>query len=324
MKAITFDQPGTYKVLKISEIEPPLPSQNQILIKVESAGINRPDIVQREGNYPPPKGHSTILGLEVSGYVEKVGKNVKDFSVGDKVAALVNGGGYAEYCIAENKSTFHIPGDLSFDEAACIPECFFTVWSNMVMRGKLKKKQKILIHGGTSGIGLAAIQVAKIFNSLVITTVGNNEKVLFCENLGVDKVINYKEQDFFDEIKRSNIGEVDLILDYIGGDYISKNLNLLNTDGSLVNIGFMRGSKIELNLIKVMLKRLNITGSTLRIRDNEFKGRVLNELKKFVFPLLIKREIKCYIDSSFDLKNAGDAHKRLDEGKHIGKIVLKT
>ncbi|MAT33374.1 MAG: NAD(P)H-quinone oxidoreductase [Rickettsiales bacterium] len=324
MKAITFDQPGAYKVLKISEVELPLPNKDQILIKVVCAGVNRPDIVQREGNYPPPKDHSTILGLEVSGYVEKVGNNVQDFSVGDKVAALVNGGGYAEYCIAEYQSTFHIPGDLSFDEAACIPECFFTVWSNLVMRGKLKNKQKVLIHGGTSGIGLAAIQVTKIFDSLVITTVGNNEKVLFCENLGVDKVINYKEQDFFDEIKKSNIGDVDLILDYIGGDYISKNINLLNTDGSLINIGFMKGSKSELNLMKVMLKRLNITGSTLRIRNDNFKGRILSELKKFVFPLLIKREIKCYIDSSFDLKNASDAHKRLDEGKHIGKIVLKT
>ena len=191
MKAITFDQPGAYKVLKISEVELPLPNKDQILIKVVCAGVNRPDIVQREGNYPPPKDHSTILGLEVSGYVEKVGNNVQDFSVGDKVAALVNGGGYAEYCIAEYQSTFHIPGDLSFDEAACIPECFFTVWSNLVMRGKLKNKQKVLVHGGTSGIGLAAIQVAKIFDSIVITTVGNNEKVLFCENLGVDKVINY-------------------------------------------------------------------------------------------------------------------------------------
>ena len=295
MKAITFDQPGAYKVLKISEVELPLPNKDQILIKVVCAGVNRPDIVQREGNYPPPKDHSTILGLEVSGYVEKVGNNVQDFSVGDKVAALVNGGGYAEYCIAEYQSTFHIPGDLSFDEAACIPECFFTVWSNLVMRGKLKNKQKVLIHGGTSGIGLAAIQVAKIFDSLVITTVGNNEKVLFCENLGVDKVINYKEQDFFDEIKKSNIGDVDLILDYIGGDYISKNINLLNTDGSLINIGFMKGSKSELNLMKVMLKRLNITGSTLRIRNDNFKGRILNELKSLFSHFLSKEKLNAIL-----------------------------
>ena len=322
MKAIFHDQPGSPDVLKVIEIDIPEPNENQILIRVMAAGINRPDIIQREGNYPPPENHSPILGLEISGYVEKLGKNVKNFFIKDKVAALVNGGGYAEYCIAEQESTFRIPGDLSFNEAACIPECFFTAWSNVIQRGRLSKNQKILIHGGTSGIGIAAIQIAKIFKSYIVTTVGNEEKVSFCKELGVDKVINYKEEDFFEAIKKSDIKNFNLILDYVGGDYISKNINLLDTDGTLVNIGFLKGSQANVNFIKIMLKRLQITGSTLRIRSNKFKGQILKELKKFVFPLLIEREIKCYIDSIFKFKNVIDAHRRIDEGRHIGKIIL--
>ena len=197
----------------MGDVKFPQLNENQILIKVVAAGVNRPDIIQREGNYPPPSDHSPILGLEVSGYVEKKGKNVNNFLIKDRVAALVNGGGYAEYCIAEQESTFKIPGDLSFNEAACIPECFFTAWSNIVQRGGISKNQKILIHGGTSGIGLAAIQISKIFNSYVITTVGNEEKVKFCEQLGVDKVINYKKDDFFEVIKKSDARNINLILD---------------------------------------------------------------------------------------------------------------
>ncbi|MBD22599.1 MAG: NAD(P)H-quinone oxidoreductase [Alphaproteobacteria bacterium] len=322
MRAITYDQPGPPDVLKVVDVKFPQLNENQILIKVVAAGVNRPDIIQREGNYPPPSDHSPILGLEVSGYVEKKGKNVNNFLIKDRVAALVNGGGYAEYCIAEQESTFKIPGDLSFNEAACIPECFFTAWSNIVQRGGISKNQKILIHGGTSGIGLAAIQISKIFNSYVITTVGNEEKVKFCEQLGVDKVINYKKDDFFEVIKKSDARNINLILDYVGGDYISKNINLLDTEGTLVNIGFLKGSITELNLMKIMLKRLQITGSTLRIRDNRFKGQVLKELEKFVFPLLIKRKIKCYIDSIFKFEDVVQAHHRIDEGKHIGKIIL--
>ena len=323
MKAVSYDQPGSPDVMQVIDVKVPEPNDNQILIKVQAAGVNRPDIIQREGNYPPPNNHSPILGLEVSGYVEKIGRNVKNFSIADKVAALVNGGGYAEYCLAEQESTFEIPGDLSFDEAACIPECFFTAWSNIVQRGKLIKKQKVLIHGGTSGIGIAAIQIAKTFNSYIITTVGNEEKEEFCKNLGVDKVINYKKNDFFDVIKQSGIKNVNLILDYVGGDYISKNINLLDTEGILVNIGFLKGSSAQINLMKIMLKRLQITGSTLRIRNNEFKGQILKELKNFVFPLLINRKIKCYIDSIFNLEEVVNAHYRIDEGKHIGKIILK-
>ena len=322
MKEITYDQPGSPDVLKVVDSEVPEPNDNQILIKVMAAGVNRPDIIQREGNYPPPENHSPILGLEVSGYIEKIGKNVKNFSLKNKVAALVNGGGYAEFCLAEQESTFIIPGDLSFDEAACIPECFFTAWSNLVQRGGITNNQKVLIHGGTSGIGIAAIQIAKIFNSYIITTVGNEEKVKFCKKLGVNEVINYKKHDFFEIIKKSNIKNVNLILDYVGGDYISKNINLLDTEGTLINIGFLKGSLAQLNLIKIMLKRLQITGSTLRIRSNKFKGQVLTELKKFVFPLITERKIKCFVDSVFKFNDVIKAHQRIDEGKHIGKIIL--
>ncbi|MEL0246936.1 MAG: NAD(P)H-quinone oxidoreductase [Alphaproteobacteria bacterium] len=322
MKTISYDHPGLPEVLKVVDSEIPEPNDNQVLIKVMAAGINRPDIIQRQGNYPPPEGHSPILGLEVSGYVEKIGKNVKNFSIMDKVAALVNGGGYAEFCLAEQESTFKIPGDLSFNEAACIPECFFTAWSNLVQRGGLVDKKKVLIHGGTGGIGIAAIQIAKIFNSYIISTVGNEEKALFCDQLGVNKIINYKTDDFFEVIKKSDVKTVDLILDYVGGDYISKNINLLDTEGTLVNIGFLKGSLAKINLMKIMLKRLQITGSTLRIRSNKFKGQILKELKEFVFPLIVKREIKCYIDSIFKFEDVVKAHQRIDEGKHIGKIIL--
>ncbi len=322
MLAIDYDEPGGPEVLKLIETVMPSINEDEVLIKVKSAGVNRPDIIQRQGNYPAPPGHSKLLGLEVSGIIENIGNKVRKFSVGDKVGALVNGGGYAEFCKANETSVFHIPKNISFNEAACIPECFFTAWSNLIMRGNLKKKQKILIHGGTSGVGIAAIQIAKLFDSYILTTVGNEEKVSFCKKIGVDKAINYKESDFFEEIKNSKINGVDLILDFIGGDYINKNINLLNNDGTLVNIGFQNGSKAEINLMKIMLKRLTVTGSTLRIRDNYFKGKVLNDLTKFIFPEIEKGKIKIYIDSIYKLDDVIKAHKRLNEGKHIGKIVL--
>ena len=322
MRAVHFSKPGGAEVLEVINTTIPIIHPDEILIKVMAAGINRPDIIQREGNYPPPNGHSKILGLEVSGIVEEVGKNVKNFSVGDEVAALVNGGGYAEYCKANKDVCFRIPKNISFNEAACIPECFFTAWSNIVKRGNLKEKQKILIHGGTSGVGLACIQIAKLFDAFIVTTVGNQEKVNFCKKIGVNKIINYKEHDFFDVVKESDIGGINLILDFIGGNYISKNINLLSNDGKLVNIGFQNGSKVELNLMKVMLKRLTLTGSTLRIRSDSFKKKILDDLKIHVFPSLENGGIKIYIDSVFNLEDVVKAHQRLEEGKHIGKVVL--
>jgi NADPH2:quinone reductase len=321
MKFIDFEKPGMPDVLYVSETDVPLINEKQILIKVKAAGVNRPDIIQREGNYPPPPGHSKILGLEVAGTVEKIGKNIKKFKLGEKVAALVNGGGYAEYCVADEELAFHFPGNLSFNEAACIPECFFTAWSNLVDRGDIKNKKKILIHGGTSGIGLAAIQICNLFKSEVFSTVGSDEKKQFLKKLNVKHSINYKKEDFFEEIK-TNFGGVDLILDFIGGDYIKKNINLLNNDGRLINIGFQKGSITELNLIKIMLKRLIITGSTLRIRDNKFKAKVSKEIQKFILPLLENGKIKIFVDSVFNFEDVVNAHKRIDMGTHIGKIVL--
>jgi NADPH2:quinone reductase len=323
MKAINFKHPGEADVLELMDL--PIPSlikSNQILIKVSFAGVNRPDIVQRLGHYPAPDGHSKILGLEISGIVLEIGQGVKRFKKGDKVAALVNGGGYAEYCIAEEETTFKIPDSLDLKQAASIPECFFTAWSNLVQRGSLNEGDSVLIHGGTSGIGLASIEILKLFKAKIFTTVGSAEKKEFCKNIGVNYIFNYKEEDYYKEIKKKIKG-LNLILDYIGGEYINKNINLLANDGKLINIGFQNGSSAEINLMKVMLKRLTISGSTLRIRDSNFKSRILKELTKYVFPYFKTRQVKCYIDSVFHLSEASKAHKRLDEGVHIGKVILK-
>lgn len=323
MKAVSFDRPGSADVMKVINCEKPKINNNQILINVKYAGINRPDIIQREGNYPAPSNHSQILGLEVSGIVHEIGSKVKRFEKGDEVAALVNGGGYAEYCVSEEDTTFKIPKNISLKEAATIPECYFTVWSNLVMRYGLRENQKVLVHGGTSGIGLAALQILKLFGSEIFTTVGNTTKKEFCENIGIKNVFNYRKQDFFEEIKTTHKDGIDIILDYVGGDYINKNINLLRNDGKLINIGFLNGSKVELNLMKIMLKRLTITGSTLRIRSSSFKGEILNQLKKIVFPNFENGKIKCYIDSEFKIDDVISSHLRLEDGGHIGKVVLK-
>ena len=323
MKAVCFDNPGTPDVMKISNCEIPKINDEQVLIEVKYAGVNRPDVIQREGNYPAPPNHSKILGLEVSGYVYKIGANVERFKKGDKVAALVNGGGYAEFCSSDEETTFKIPQNVSLKEAATIPECFFTVWSNLIMRGKLREKQKVLVHGGTSGIGVAAIQILQLYKSEIFTTVGTNKKKEFCESLGVQNVFNYKETDFYNEIKKIEKKGIDIVLDYIGGDYINKNINLLKSDGKLINIGFLNGSQVNINLMKIMLRRLTITGSTLRIREKTYKGKILNDLKKIVFPNFENGKIKCYIDSVFKLKDVVSSHKYLEAGGHIGKIVLE-
>ena len=324
MRIIHFDEPGPPSVLKIIETDIPIPRDNEILIEVFASGINRPDLLQREGNYPPPPGHSKVLGLEAAGIVKKVGKKVKDFKVGNKVCSLLDGGGYAEYCIAKPKQTFEIPNDISFQEAAGIPECFITCWSNLIDRGELKKNQNVLIHGGSSGIGTTAIQILKLFNSKIFTTVGNDEKKQFCEKLGAHKAINYNKKDFYEEIKKENIDGIDLILDMVGGDYVQKNINLLKTDGRLINIAYQKGAKIELNLIKVMLKRLTLTGSTLRIRDENFKNNIIQDLNRFVIPKIKDKTIKPIIDKVYKLEDAHKAHEYIYKNKHIGKLILSA
>ena len=325
MKFVHFESPGPPEVLKIKESDIPSPSDNEILIKVIAAGVNRPDLMQREGVYPAPRGHSTILGLEVSGIVEKVGRNITKFKKGDNVCALLDGGGYAEYCIAKAKQTTKFPENLSFIEAAAIPECFMTCWSNIVERGKIKENQNVLIHGGSSGIGTTAIQILKIFKANIFTTVGNEFKKNICEELGANVVINYNKDDFFKVIKEKTAKKgINLILDMVGGCYVQKNIDLLSNDGRLINIAYQKGSKINLNLMKVMLKRLVITGSTLRIRDEDFKGEILTKVEMNVFPKIKSGLIKPIIDSVYDLNDVIKAHKRLYENKHIGKVVLSV
>ena len=325
MKFVHFESPGPPEVLKIKESDIPSPSDNEILIKVIAAGINRPDLMQREGIYPAPNGHSTILGLEASGIVEKVGSNITKFKKGDNVCALLDGGGYAEYCIAKANQTTKFPENLSFIEAAAIPECFMTCWSNIVDRGNIKENQNVLIHGGSSGIGTTAIQILKIFKANIFTTVGNEFKKKVCEELGANVVINYNEKDFFKIVKEKTKGKgINLILDMVGGSYVQRNIDLLANEGKLINIAYQKGSKTHLNLMKIMLKRLVITGSTLRIRDEDFKSDLLKKIEINVFPQIKSGLIKPIIDSVFDLNDVINAHKRLYENKHIGKIVLSV
>jgi len=325
MRVIHFDYPGPPDVLKISERIIPSPLDDEILIKVIASGVNRPDLLQREGNYPAPPGHSDLLGLEASGVIEKMGKNVEGFKVGDKVCSLLDGGGYAEYCVAKYRQTFKIPDSINFEEAAGLPECFMTCWSNLVDRGKLKTGQKVLIHGGSSGIGTTAIQILKLFKSEIFVTVGNEKKKKFCEELGANHVINYNKDDFYEVIKSITKRKgVNIILDMVGGNYIQKNIDLLDNEGKLINIAYQKGSKIELNLIKVMLKRLTLTGSTLRVRSENFKSNIVKSLNEFILPRITDGTVKPIIDSVYDLKDANLAHKNLYKNLHMGKIILST
>ena len=325
MKVVHYDLPGPPDVLKLFNKETPEPQDDQILIKTEAIGVNRPDLLQREGLYPAPVNHSKILGLEASGIIKKIGKHVKEFKIGDKVCALLDGGGYAEYCVANEGQTLRIPKNLSFEEGAAIPECFFTCWSNLVDRGNLKKNQNVLVHGGSSGIGTTAIQILKLFDAKIFVTVGNDKKKKFCENLGSNFCINYNKDDYFKFIKtKIEKRGLDIILDMVGGDYVQKHIDLLANDGKLINIAYQKGSKIELNLMKVMLKRLTITGSTLRIRDKFFKQKLKENIEKFIFPNILNGKIRPIIDSVYQLRDAKLAHEKLYKSDHIGKIILKA
>lgn len=310
-------------VLKPAKRAVPAPSANQVLIKVEAAGINRPDVMQCRGLYPPPPGASDIPGLEVAGTIQALGDNIDHLNIGDRVCALVTGGGYAEYCLASAALCLPVPEGLSFTQAAALPETFFTVWSNVFDRTQLQPGETLLVHGGTSGIGTTAIQLAKAFNARVIVTAGSKTKCEFCLQLGADAAINYKEQDFVDEIKQltGNQG-VDVILDMIGGDYFPRNLKCMADDARLVQIAVQMGSKSEINLLPVMLKRLTITGSTLRARDDEFKAAIASQLLEKVWLLLASGQIKPVIHSTFALTDAAKAHQLMESSQHIGKIIL--
>ena len=322
MKAVIITKPGGAEVLQVQHRPVPVPAAGEVLIKVSAAGVNRPDIAQRKGNYPPPAGASPdIPGLEISGVVEAMGQNCSMWNVGDKVCALVSGGGYAEYCAVPEGQCLEIPYNLSFEEAASLPETFFTVWSNVFDRAKLQAGEKLLVHGGSSGIGVTAIQLAKAWGATVYVTAGTDEKCRFCEELGAEKAINYKTQKFNEEIKRLTTG-VDVILDMIGGPYANDNLDILEEDGRLVLINFMKGDEATIRLSQVMNKRLSITGSTLRKRSSAFKASIALKLKENVWPWFASGEIKPIVYQTFPLEKASEAHQLMESSNHMGKIVL--
>lgn len=320
---IAIDGKGGPEVLKATEVAAPVPGSGQVLIAVQAAGVNRPDVLQRKGFYPAPKGHSEVPGLEVAGTIAATGPEVDAFKVGDPVMALVNGGGYASHCIAEAPATLPIPKGLSMQEAAGVPETFFTVWHNVFERGRLKAGEIFLVHGGSSGIGTTAIQLAKAFGARVFTTAGSDDKCAACRDLGADFAVNYREENFLDVIKtETNKRGVDVILDMVGGDYVGQNIRALAEDGRLINIGYQSGSEVTVDMMRVMLKRLTLTGSTLRIRPTEVKGAIAAALKANVLPLLGEGKVKVVIDSTFPLDQAAAAHQRMESSQHIGKIIL--
>jgi len=322
MRVIKIKAFGSADNLEFFEDEIPKLKPNEVLIRVHAAGINRPDILQRQGLYPPPEGVSPILGLEVAGEIVDVGDAVVGWNMGDRVCALVNGSGYAEYAVAHAAQCLPIPAGFTFIHAAALPETFFTVWHNLFQRAQLKAGETLLIHGGTSGIGTTAIQLATAFGVNVLATASSAEKCQAIESLGA-AAINYREQDFVTEVKTQTQGKgVNVILDMVGGDYIQRNFSAAAKDGRIVNIAFLNGSKIELDLMPVMLKRLTLTGSTLRAQSAEVKATIAQELKQQVWPMLNQQKIKPIIDSVFAFEDVAKAHKRMESNLHIGKIVL--
>lgn len=321
MKAITISSFGGPEVLKLAEREIPSINAHEILIKVEAAGVNRPDVFQRMGKYPAPEGvPSDIPGLEVAGIVTRVGSTVTKFSIGDRVCALVAGGGYAEFVAAPEAQVLSIPANLSMNDAASLPETIFTVWHNVFERGKLSEGETLLVHGGSSGIGITAIQLAKAFGARVVVTVGSQDKGEACISYGADQYINYKENDFEEILGKASI---DVILDMVGGEYFPKNLRILKPEGRLVYINHMKGKTVELDLNLLMRNRLHVTGSTLRSREVAFKEKLRDSIEEKVWPHLSSGKFKSMVNHVFDISEASKAHELMDKHTHIGKIVLK-
>ena len=322
MRAVEITKPGRPEVLIAAERPIPAPRHGEVVLKVAYAGVNRPDALQRAGLYDPPKGASDLPGLEASGVVHAVGAGVYGIAIGDSVCALLPGGGYAEYVATPAAHCLAIPKGLSMEQAACLPETFFTVWSNVFMRGGLQAGGRFLVHGGSSGIGTTAIQLAKAFGARVFVTAGSAEKCAACVALGAEQAINYRDADFV-EVMRAE-GGADLILDMVGGPYIPRNLKALADDGRLVQIAFLQGPKIDLNFMHVMTRRLTITGSTLRPQSDLAKAGIAEQLQMHVWPLLAAGTVAPVIDSRFALEEAAQAHEHMESSAHIGKIVLKV
>lgn len=323
MRAIAIAAPGGPEVLVPVERPRPAPEAGEVLIAVAAAGVNRPDILQRQGGYPPPPGASTIPGLEVAGTIAALGAGVTRWRVGDTVTALVAGGGYAEYCTAPAGSCLPAPETLTLVEAAALPETVFTVWSNVFDRAGLKPGETLLVHGGASGIGVAAIQLGKAFGATVLVTAGSAEKCLACVALGADRAINYRDEDFVAVVKAVTHGAgANVILDMVGGGYVGRNYEAAAVEGRIVQIAFLEGAKVEVDMTRLMLKRLVHTGSTLRARDAAFKAAIAARLEEKVWPLIAAGRIKPIVDATFPLAEAAAAHRHLEAGGHVGKVVL--
>ena len=322
MTAIAITAPGGPEVLQPDQLALPRPGAGELLIRVEAAGVNRPDVMQRKGLYPPPPGASEIPGLEIAGEIVELGAGAARYRLGDRVTALVTGGGYAQYCVADERAALPFPAGFDAVSAAALPETFFTVWQNMFERGRLQAGESVLVHGGSGGIGTTAIQLAKAFGATVFTTASSAEKCAACEKLGADHAINYREADFVAVIKETTAGRgVDLILDMVGGEYFQRNLLAAAEDGRIHQIAFQNGPKAMVDFTRMMVRRITLTGSTLRPRTMEVKGRLARDLEQKVWPLLAKGSVKPVLDSRFALEEAAEAHRRM-ESDHIGKIML--
>lgn len=323
MKAVTITEPGATENLRWSDVACPEPAHGEVLIKIAAAGVNRGDLMQRIGLYPPPPGASPIMGLEASGTIAAIGPGVTRWTVGDPVCALMAGGGYAEYCTVHESHVLPVPQNVSLVDAAALPEALMTVWTNVFERGRLISGETFLIHGGTSGIGTAAIQIAAAHGARVIATAGSAEKCAACLKLGASAAINYRNEDFVAEVQRLTEGRgADVILDMVGGDYVQRNMTCAAQDGRIVNIAFLNGFKLELNLLPLMLKRLTLTGSTLRGRTVEEKAALTRVVHEKLWPLIETGRIKQPVDSLFPMSQAAKAHNIMEKSSHIGKILL--
>lgn len=322
MKAVEITKPGGPEVLSVTNVPTPEPSMGEVRIRVAYAGVNRPDALQRAGLYNPPKGASPLPGLEAAGTISAIGPGVTDWAVGDEVCALLPGGGYAQEVVTPAAHCLPVPEGLTLKQAACLPETFFTVWSNVFMRGGLQAGERFLVHGGSSGIGTTAIQLAAAFGARVFTTAGSDEKCAVCRDLGADVAVNYRTEDFVETMKAA--GKAHLILDMVGGAYLPRNVRALADDGRLVQIAFLQGPKVELNFAQVMMRRLTITGSTLRPQSDLAKADIANALRQNVWPLLASGRVAPVMDQEFPLEDAAAAHARMESSAHIGKIVLNV
>jgi putative PIG3 family NAD(P)H quinone oxidoreductase len=323
MIAIEIREPGGPDVLTPVERPQPTIGAGDVLIKVAAAGVNRPDVMQRQGNYPPPPGASDIPGLEIAGTIVSSGADVREWRVGDQVCALVSGGGYAEYCAAPAPQCLPIPRGMDLTHAAAVPETFFTVWTNVFERGRLKRGETILVHGGSSGIGTTAIQLARAFGARVFATAGTSEKCAACEDLGADRAINYREVDFVAAVREATLGRgVNLILDMVGGEYLQRNIEALALDGRLVQIGLLGGATAQVDMFSVLRRRLTITGSTLRARSVAEKAAIAQAVHEHVWPLLESGAIRPLIHATFPLRRVAEAHRVMESSAHTGKLVL--